>query len=129
MPVLLVEDNFIIGNALRDHIAADGWSVDWSVDLRSAIFATDHRSYTLILLDLHLPDGSGLELLRRLNERLSMPPVIILSAYDQLSDRLEGIKLGAADYLVKPFDLMEMIARIDRVMGRPVYVQRAARSA
>ena len=129
MPVLLVEDNFIIGNALRDHIAADGWSVDWSVDLRSAIAATDQRSYRLILLDLHLPDGSGLDLLRRLNECLSMPPVIILSAYDQLSDRLEGMKLGAADYLVKPFNLLEMIARIDRVMGRPVYVQRAARSA
>ena len=129
MPVLLVEDDLIIGNALRDHIAAYGWSVDWSIDLCSAIAATDHRSYTLILLDLHLPDGSGLDLLRRLNGLLSMPPVIILSAYDQLSDRLEGMKLGATDYLVKPFDLVEMIARMDCVMGRRVYVQRAARSA
>lgn len=127
--VLLVEDNLMIGDALRDHVAADGWIVDWSINLRSAIAATDRCSYALILLDLHLPDGTGLDLLRHLSMRLSMPPVIILSAYDQLSDRLEGMTLGARDYLVKPFDLIEMIARIDRVTGRQVYVQRAARSA
>jgi two-component system OmpR family response regulator len=129
VPVLLVEDNLIIGNALRDHVAADGWAVDWSLDLRSAIAAVDRRSYTLILLDLHLPDGTGLDLLRHLRAHLSMPPVIILSAYDQLSDRMEGLKLGAADFLVKPFNLVEMIARIDLVTANQTYAQRAARSA
>jgi two-component system OmpR family response regulator len=111
--ILLVEDNEIIGNALRDHIRAGGWTVDWIADLRSAMLAVDAASYSLILLDLHLPDGTGLDLLRQLRCQPQMVPVIILSAYDQVSDRLEGLELGAIDYLVKPFDLSELVARID----------------
>jgi two-component system OmpR family response regulator len=111
--ILLVEDNEIIGNALRDHIRASGWTIDWVADLRSAALVIDAARYALILLDLRLPDGSGLDLLRRLQSRPQMVPVIILSAYDQVSDRLEGLALGAIDYLVKPFDLSELVARID----------------
>jgi two-component system OmpR family response regulator len=117
--VLLVEDNIVIGDALRDHVVANGWSVDWSLDLRSAIIAIELQTYGLVLLDLHLPDGTGLDLLRHLGNRAQMPAVIILSAYDQFSDRAEGMKLGAADYLVKPFDLSEMIARIQELTRRP----------
>lgn len=119
MRILLVEDNLIIGNALRDHVAADGWAVDWSLTLRSAMTATDLLDYTVILLDLHLPDGTGLDLLRHLGMHPQMPSVIILSAYDQFSDRAEGMKLGAVDYLVKPFDLSEMTARIREFTERP----------
>lgn len=118
MPILLVEDNLIIGNALRDHIAAEGWSIDWSLDLHAAMAAVELRAYALILLDLHLPDGPGLDLLRHLGRHPPMPPVIILSAYDQYSDRAEGLTLGAVDYLVKPFDLSEMTRRIDRLAKR-----------
>lgn len=117
MQILLVEDNLIIGEALSDHIAASGWSVDWSVDLESAGRATRARAYALILLDLRLPDGSGLDLLRQLRAQSPLVPVIILSAYDQVSDRIEGLEIGAVDYLVKPFDLSEMIARIRRFVA------------
>jgi two-component system, OmpR family, response regulator len=116
--VLLVEDNLIIGDALRDHLVANGWRVDWSLNLHAAMIAIDLQPYTLVLLDLHLPDGSGLDLLRHLTKRPQMPAVIILSAYDQLSDRAEGMKLGAVDYLVKPFDLSEMMTRI-RELAKP----------
>lgn len=111
--ILLVEDNEIIGNALRDHVAASGLTVDWLANLQSALLAVEGGDYALILLDLHLPDGSGLDLLKRLGERLECIPVIILSAYDQVSDRLVALELGAIDYLVKPFDLSEMITRIE----------------
>lgn len=128
MRVLLVEDNLIIGEALRDHVAADGWDVDWSIDLQSAIKTTDLRDYAVILLDLHLPDGNGLDLLRHLGRRSLMPSVIILSAYDQFSDRAEGMKLGAVDYLVKPFDLDEMITRIGRLEKQREFYALAGRS-
>jgi len=112
--ILLVEDNLLIGDALHDHVVADGWDVDWVLDLKSALAAAGKRSYALMLLDLHLPDGSGLNLLRHLRDTSAMVPVIILSAYDQASDRIEGLEIGAIDYLTKPFDLSEVIARIHR---------------
>jgi two-component system, OmpR family, response regulator len=119
--VLLVEDNLIIGDALRDHLVANGWRVDWSLNLHAAMMATDLQTYTLVLLDLHLPDGNGFDLLRHLRKRPQIPAVIILSAYDQLSDRVEGMKLGAVDYLVKPFDLSEMMTRIRELAKPEIY--------
>lgn len=110
--ILLIEDNEIIGDALRDHVAAFGWTVDWVADLQSSLLAVDAADYGLVLLDLRLPDGSGLEFLHHLNAQAKTVPVIILSAYDQVSDRMQGMTLGAIDYLVKPFDLSELIARI-----------------
>jgi two-component system OmpR family response regulator len=113
--VLLVEDDEIIGDALHDHVVADGWDVDWVKDLKSALSATQARIYAVILLDLRLPDGSGLEVLRRLQRQSRDTPVIVLSAYDQVSDQLESRGSGAIDYLVKPFDLSELISRIRMV--------------
>jgi two-component system, OmpR family, response regulator len=113
--VLLVEDDEIIGDALHDHVVADGWDVDWVKDLKSALSATQARIYAVILLDLRLPDGSGLEVLRRLQCQSRETPVIVLSAYDQVSDQLESRGSGAIDYLVKPFDLSELISRIRMV--------------
>lgn len=112
MRILLVEDNELIGNALRDHVAASGLTVDWLASLQSALLAVEGSDYALILLDLHLPDGSGLDLLKRLSEKTRTVPVIVLSAYDQVSDRIQALEMGAIDYLVKPFDLSELIARI-----------------
>ncbi|WFR99148.1 response regulator [Rhizobium tumorigenes] len=114
MRILLVEDNFLIGDALHDHIVADGWDVDWVLTLAAARVAADEGSYALVLLDLHLPDGSGLCLLRSLQQMSPNIPVIILSAYDQASDRIEGLKNGAIDYLTKPFDLDDALVRIRR---------------
>ncbi|MBM7049948.1 response regulator transcription factor [Rhizobium lusitanum] len=112
MRVLLVEDNPIIGNAVQDHLRAEGWSVDWSITLESATVAVAARAYDVILLDLRLPDGSGLALLGHMEARADSTPVIVMSAYDQLSDQMTAMGIGAVDYLVKPFGLAEMTARI-----------------
>jgi two-component system, OmpR family, response regulator len=118
MRILLVEDDDILGAAVRDQIAADGHAVDWFQRLDESDDAVSTTQYDLILLDLHLPDGLGLTFLTRLRQRGSAVPVIILTARDQLSDRLSGLNAGADDYLVKPFDLSELSARISAVSRR-----------
>ncbi|MER9140856.1 response regulator transcription factor [Mesorhizobium sp. M0830] len=118
MRVLLIEDDPVLGEAVRDHVAADGHAVDWS---RSLGEAGDHLrvvSYELVLLDLHLPDGKGLQFLKLLRRESNDTPVIILTARDQFSDRIEGLNSGADDYLVKPFDLGELSARLAAVSRR-----------
>jgi two-component system OmpR family response regulator len=114
--VLLVEDNATIGNAVQDHLLAEGWAVDWSMDLRSAMAAVVAGAYSVVLLDLRLPDGSGLELLKHMGTKVDSTPVIITSAYDQLSDQMNGMNIGAVDYLVKPFGLAELTARIRKAI-------------
>ncbi|WP_137932406.1 response regulator [Mesorhizobium comanense] len=118
MRVLLIEDDLVLGEAVRDHIVADGHAVDWSMSLDQAGDHLHVVSYELILLDLHLPDGKGLELLKALRRKGTDTPVIILTARDQLSDRIEGLNSGADDYLVKPFDLQELSARLAAVARR-----------
>lgn len=118
MRILLIEDDAVLGAAVRDQIAGDGHSVDWVQRLQAADLAVGSVSYDLVLLDLMLPDGRGLTLLRRLRTRGDATPVIILTALDQVSDRIEGLNAGADDYLVKPFDLDELSARIGSVARR-----------
>ena len=118
MRVLLVEDDRILGEAVRDQVAADGHAVDWMQTLATATEAQSSAVYDLILLDMMLPDGKGLEFLLRLRRRGEATPVIILTARDQLSDRLAGLNAGADDYLIKPFDLPELSARIAAVARR-----------
>ncbi|TWF58480.1 response regulator [Neorhizobium alkalisoli] len=128
MRVLLVEDDRVLGEALRDHVSASGHAVDWFRTLADSSAATDTVSYGLILLDLRLPDGEGLTLLRELRRRNDATPVIILTAHDQVSDRIEGLNAGADDYLIKPFNLGELTARMlavsRRYEGRPASVIR-----
>ncbi|HEY0124431.1 MAG TPA: response regulator [Rhizobium sp.] len=116
MRVLLVEDNATIGNAVQDHLFAEGFAVDWSTDLGAARTAVAGGTYDVVLLDLRLPDGSGLDLLKSMGARVGTTPVIILSAYDQISDQMTGLSIGAVDYLVKPFGLTELTARIRRAV-------------
>lgn len=118
MRILLVEDNMLIGNAVRDHMVAHDWTVDWATDLKSATAAVDQTRYGLVLLDLRLPDGNGLDLLRHMKDGSPLPPVIIMSAYDQISDQIEGLRIGAVDYLIKPFNLDELVLRIGRIANR-----------
>ncbi len=118
MRVLLIEDDTILGAAVRDQIAADGHSVDWAKRLDAAGEYLDVATYDLILLDLMLPDGRGQPFLRALRKRGSVTPVIILTALDQISDRIEGLNAGADDYMVKPFDLTELSARVSAVARR-----------
>jgi DNA-binding response OmpR family regulator/signal transduction histidine kinase len=118
MRILLIEDDTVLGAAVRDQIAADGQSVDWVTRLDAAGDAVRATSYDLILLDLMLPDGRGIGFLKGLRARGDVTPVIILTALDQVSDRIEGLNAGADDYLVKPFDLAELSARIGSVARR-----------
>ena len=118
MRILLIEDDAVLGAAVHDQIAGDGHSVDWVQRLDAADAAIAGVSYDLVLLDLMLPDGRGIPFLRRLRARGAATPVIILTALDQVSDRIEGLNAGADDYLVKPFDLAELSARIGSVARR-----------
>ncbi|KQO83663.1 response regulator transcription factor [Rhizobium sp. Leaf262] len=118
MRVLLVEDDHVLGEALRDHVAASGHAVDWFKTVADSMAVTETVGYGLILLDLRLPDGEGLTILRHLRQRNDPTPVIILTAHDQVSDRIEGLNAGADDYLVKPFNLGELTARMLAVSRR-----------
>ena len=118
MRVLLIEDNADLGQAVREQIADDGHAVDWVQRLDHAQLAVQTTAYDLILLDLILPDGRGIDFLRKRRASGDATPVIILTARDQLSDRIEGLNAGADDYLVKPFDLSELSARVAAVARR-----------
>lgn len=118
MRIVLIEDDMVLGAAVRDQIAGDGHSVDWVTRLDDAGDAMAGASFDLILLDLMLPDGRGIPFLRKLRAQGGVTPVIILTALDQVSDRIEGLNAGADDYLVKPFDLTELSARIGSVARR-----------
>lgn len=118
MRILLIEDDTTLGAAIRDQIAGDGQSPDWVTRLDEAEAALRGTGYDLILLDLMLPEGRGIAFLTRLRAAGDVTPVIILTALDQVSDRIAGLNAGADDYLVKPFDLAELSARIGSVARR-----------
>ncbi|NLS05340.1 response regulator transcription factor [Rhizobium sp. P32RR-XVIII] len=118
MRILLIEDDWMIGEAVRDHVGASGHAIDWMRKIGDAQAAAASVDYGLILLDLQLPDGTGIDFLRRLRAKGTTTPVIILTARDQISDRIEGLNAGADDYLVKPFNLGELEARIMAVARR-----------
>lgn len=118
MRILLIEDDGIIGEAVRDHTAAASHAVDWVQSLADGKAAVEVVRYGLILLDLQLPDGNGLGFMEALRANGDHTPVIILTARDQISDRIAGLNAGADDYLVKPFNLGELEARILAVTRR-----------
>jgi len=118
MRILLIEDDTVLGAAVRDQISGDGQSLDWVTRLDAAGDAIAGAAYDLVLLDLMLPDGRGIRFLKDLRGKGDVTPVIILTALDQVSDRIEGLNAGADDYLVKPFDLTELSARIGSVARR-----------
>ncbi len=118
MRILLIEDDRVIGGAIRDQVDSEGHSVDWVQRLDAAGDALAGAHFDLILLDLMLPDGLGIPFLKTLRAKGQAVPVIILTALDQISDRIAGLKAGADDYLVKPFDLEELSARIGAVARR-----------
>ncbi|MCF6303742.1 MAG: response regulator transcription factor [Rhodobacteraceae bacterium] len=118
MRVLLVEDDTVLGAGVRDQIKAEGHSVDWVTRLDEAGDYIAAATYDLVLLDLMLPDGRGLPFLQALRKKGDVTPVIILTALDQISDRIDGLNAGADDYMVKPFDLAELSARLAAVARR-----------
>jgi DNA-binding response OmpR family regulator len=118
MRLLLVEDDPMIGAGLQLGLQREGYAVDWMTNGRSALAALQLAAYGLLLLDLGLPDEDGLDLLRGVRHRDPNLPLIIVTARDALSDRLAGLDGGADDYLVKPFAVEELIARIRAVSRR-----------
>lgn len=118
MRILLVEDDPGLGRAVHDQTLAEGHCADHVATLADARACLDNVAYDLILLDLMLPDGNGLAFLRALRGRGMVTPVIILTARDRITERIEGLNAGADDYLVKPFDLDELSARIGAVARR-----------
>lgn len=125
MKLLLIEDEQALSEALTAMLRAEGFAVDPVATLRSAETAVTVSTYDAVLLDLYLPDGDGMDWLRRLRASRDSTPVIIMTARDQVSDRITGLKSGADDYLVKPFDIQELLARLGAVLRR---VQGAASS-
>lgn len=120
MRLLLVEDDLTLGDAVREFLRSQGQVVDWVTTVADARAAFEEK-FDAVLLDWHLPDGSGVEWLRRLRAKggeHGQTPVLMLTARDALSDRIEGLDAGADDYLVKPFQLMELAARIRAISRR-----------
>jgi two-component system OmpR family response regulator len=113
----LVEDDYVLGGAVRDQAVADGHSVDWVKGVGDALAAIVVAPYELVLLDLMLPDGRSLDFLKTRRTAGDVTPVIALTARNLISDRIAALDAGADDYLVKPFDLFELSARI-RAVGR-----------
>ncbi|WP_257896459.1 response regulator, partial [Enterobacter chuandaensis] len=120
MKILLIEDDLDLGNGVRIALADQGFDVIWVRRKEDALHQLDVCVPELILLDLGLPDGDGMSLMTRLRQQLKGIPVIILTARGTLQDRLCGLDAGADDYLVKPFVLAELLARV-RALARRSY--------
>jgi two-component system OmpR family response regulator/two-component system response regulator QseB len=118
MRLLLVEDDRMIGDSLRGALRLEGHAVDWVRDAAAAQATLASERFDLVLLDLGLPHGNGLDVLRTLRERRDTTPVIVLTARDAVGDRVAGLDAGADDYLVKPFELDELNARMRAVLRR-----------
>ena len=118
MRLLLVEDDAMIGEAIRTGLRRDGFALDWVRDGDSADRVLRTEEFDLLLLDLGLPRKDGLQVLKALRARHETLPVLIITARDAVSDRVQGLDAGADDYLVKPFDLDELAARIRALLRR-----------
>ncbi|MGE8618343.1 MAG: response regulator [Achromobacter spanius] len=118
MRILLVEDDLMIGESVLDCLRAEHYAVDWVRDGNAAELALRTDTYDLILLDLGLPKRDGLALLRDLRTRKDRTPVLIATARDAVSDRIAGLDAGADDYIVKPYDVDELLARMRALIRR-----------
>jgi len=125
MRILLVEDDDLLGEAVRDGLRQEGYVVDWVQDSGAALAALSTSSFSALVLDLGLPTGGGLSVLRWLRQNGRTMPVVITTARDRVSDGIAGLDAGADDYLIKPFDIDELSARLRAVARR---VDRSAES-
>lgn len=119
MRLLLIEDEPELSTLVSGNLSRAGFAVDTAKSLDEAGAAVRSMNYEAILLDLRLPDGDGLGLLKSLRDRGDKTPVIVLTARDAVADRVRGLNAGADDYLIKPFAIEELVARINAVLRRP----------
>lgn len=118
MRLLLIEDDVALGEGIHQALNREGYTVDWVKDGASALHALLSEGFDLAILDLGLPKLDGLTVLKRLRESGSALPVLILTARDATEDRIAGLDAGADDYLIKPFDLSELKARLRALLRR-----------
>lgn len=118
MRLLLIEDDTLLGNGIQAGLQQAQYAVDWVTDGESGTQALAYTAYDALILDLRLPKKDGLTLLQELRARHSELPVLILTARDTVADRVRGLDCGADDYLVKPFDLNELLARLRAILRR-----------
>lgn len=118
MRILLVEDNVPLANALHEALETDGHAVDCAHDGHAGLDLLAAFPYDLIILDVMLPGQSGLEVCRKARERQVVAPILMLTARDTLSDKVAGLDSGADDYMVKPFELPELKARVRALLRR-----------
>ncbi|BAO90334.1 response regulator transcription factor [Caballeronia cordobensis] len=118
MRVLLVEDDRMIGESVRDTLRERSYAVDWVCEGKLALTSIATHIYDAILLDLGLPGTDGIDVLRAIRRVENPVPVIIITARDSIEDRIRGLDEGADDYLIKPFDLAELLARMRAIMRR-----------
>jgi DNA-binding response OmpR family regulator len=118
MRVLLVEDDEMIGQSLVQALGGNGWSVDWVKDGMLAQSALADGDYACVLLDLGLPKRDGIEVLRKARADGDHTPVLVLTARDGIDDRITGLDIGADDYLVKPYEFRELLARMRAIIRR-----------
>ncbi len=118
MRLLLVEDDLMIGETVLDVLRAEHFAVDWVKDGAMADTALRSQHYDLVLLDLGLPKRDGLDVLKTLRARKDTTPVLIVTARDEVGDRVAGLNAGADDYVLKPYDLDELLARIRALIRR-----------
>lgn len=127
MKVLVVEDDIMIGENIQIALAGEGIAADWVKDGAAAEAALAAQAYEAMLLDLGLPKRDGIDVLRSLRARENHMPVLVITARDTVAERVQGLNSGADDYLIKPFDLEELIARLHALIRRakgsvePVY--------
>lgn len=119
MRILLVEDNERLSEAIKDSLYKAGFEVDAVFEGEEALSVARHQLYDTIILDLGLPDIDGMKVLEALRDQKNTVPVLVLTARDALSDKISGLNSGADDYMIKPFDVDELIARIKALLRRP----------
>lgn len=118
MRILVVEDDQIIGDGIVQALGLEDYAADWVEDVESAQTALETNEYEIVILDIGLPDGSGLDVLRKMRQDNNDTPVLILTAYDDTSFKVKGLDSGADDYLIKPFKLEELLARLRALRRR-----------
>ncbi len=118
MRLLIAEDDKLLGDGIRNGLRQEGYAVDWVEDGVTAELAMKTETYDLVILDIGLPKKTGLEVLKNMRSRGDQLPVLLLTAFDRIEDRILGLDSGADDYVVKPFDLDELSARIRALLRR-----------